>query len=74
MKDFYLYKGNRCSFTLKGIEHLKTKKQFKEVFDGLVDINEAWADVEKSRSKDSVIESENIIIETSTEEIEGGDN
>lgn len=50
MEDFvYLYKGNRCSFSLKGIEHLKTKEQFQEVFKDLVDVNKAWADIEKAR-------------------------
>ncbi len=56
MENFvYVYNGNRASFTLKGIAHLKTKEDFKKVFDGLVDVNQAWKDVVKARpnSKDS---------------------
>lgn len=59
MKSFiYTYKGNRASFTLEGIAHLKTKEDFKKVFDGLVDINEAWKDVVKARPSNKVSDSE----------------
>ncbi len=52
MKSFvYLYNGNNFSFTLKGMEKFKTKEQFKEAFEGQVDIDEAWADIEKARPK-----------------------
>ena len=52
MKNFvYTYNGNRCSFTEKGIAYLKTKDEFKKVFDKLVDVNEVWKDVVKSRPK-----------------------
>jgi len=51
MDFIYLYKNKRCSFTLKGIAHLKTKEQFKEVFDGKLDVNSVWKDIEKARPK-----------------------
>lgn len=51
MSFVYLHNGKRCSFSLKGIEHLKTKEQFEEVFKDLVDIDKAWADIEKARPK-----------------------
>ena len=52
MKNFvYTYNGNRVSFTEKGIAHLQTKDEFKKVFDKLVDVNEVWKDVVKSRPK-----------------------
>ena len=52
MKNFvYTYNGNRCSFTLEGIAHLQTKDEFKKVFGELVDVNEVWKDVVKSRPK-----------------------
>ena len=55
MKNFvYTYNGNRCSFTLEGIAHLQTKDEFKKVFDKLVDVNEVWKDVVKSRPKSKV--------------------
>ena len=57
MKEFvYTYKGNRPSFTLEGIAHLKTKEEFKKVFDGLVDVNLAWKDVVKARPNSKVSE------------------
>jgi hypothetical protein len=49
MEFIYKYKGNQCSFTLNGIEHLKKKEDFKEVFEGKVDVNKVWKDVEKAR-------------------------
>jgi len=59
MKDFvYTYNGNRASFTLEGIAHLKTKDEFKKVFDGLVDVNQAWKDVVKARPNSKVSEKE----------------
>ena len=51
MNFVYLYNRNQVSFTLNGVAHLKTKEQFKEVFDGLVDVNLAWKDLEKARPK-----------------------
>ena len=45
----YLYNGNNFSFTLKGMEGFKTKEQFKEAFEGKVDIDKAWSDIEKAR-------------------------
>lgn len=59
MKSFvYTYKGNRASFTLDGVAEFKTKDEFKKVFDGLVDINQAWKDIVKARPSNKVSDSE----------------
>lgn len=59
MKDFvYTHNGNRVSFTLQGIAHLKTKDEFKSVFDKLVDVNQAWKDIVKARPNSKVSDKE----------------
>lgn len=59
MKEFvYTYNGNRPSFTEEGIAHLKTKEEFKKVFDGIVDVNLVWKDVVKARANSKVSDKE----------------
>ena len=55
MKNFvYTYNGNRVSFTEKGIAYLKTKDEFKKVFDKLVDVNVVWKDIVKHRTSNNL--------------------
>jgi len=68
MQFIYIYKGNQCSFTLDGIERLKKKEDFKEVFQGKVDVNKAWKDVQKARGNE-----EKVDVEVKVLKEEGGD-